>query len=160
MPHGGGAFSGKDPSKVDRSAAYMARFVAKTIVKRNLAKRALIQLAYAIGVARPISVAIQTFGTNIVPESNILHFIQNDFDLRPRGIIDFLNLNTPIYHPTRLTVTSVAMILIFPGSGYRKRSTKSRHGLLERVECLIFPNMDLFEQYFFGSSNSHRLYRI
>lgn len=98
--HGGGAFSGKDPSKVDRSAAYAARYVAKTIVAANLADRCEIQLSYAIGVAEPTSINVQTFGTNKIPESEIIKLIRAHFDLRPHGIISMLNLLQPIYLPT------------------------------------------------------------
>lgn len=98
--HGGGAFSGKDPTKVDRSAAYAARFVAKNIVANNLADRCEIQLAYAIGVAKPVSVSIETFGTNKVPHSDIEHAVSRNFDLRPGAIIERLGLRRPIYQPT------------------------------------------------------------
>ncbi|MEE9286179.1 MAG: methionine adenosyltransferase, partial [Dehalococcoidia bacterium] len=98
--HGGGAFSGKDPTKVDRSAAYAARWVAKNVVAAGLADRLEIQLSYAIGVARPISVAIETFGTNKVPDEQILRLINQHFDLRPAAIIKELNLLRPIYRAT------------------------------------------------------------
>ena len=96
-PHGGGAFSGKDPSKVDRSAAYMARFLAKQVVSRGWAKRALVQLAYAIGVARPVSVFVETFGTGKIPDDRIAKLVEKHFDLRPKGIIKALDLLRPIY---------------------------------------------------------------
>jgi len=95
--HGGGAFSGKDPTKVDRSAAYAARYVAKNIVAAGLAKRCEVQLAYAIGVARPVSVAVETFGTGRVSEEKLVELVEKNFDLRPAGIIKSLNLRRPIY---------------------------------------------------------------
>ena len=98
--HGGGAFSGKDPSKVDRSASYMARHLAKNIVANGYAKRCEIQLSYAIGVAKPISIYIDTFGTEVIPEEEIIEKINNKFDLTPRGIINYLNLQAPIYKQT------------------------------------------------------------
>jgi S-adenosylmethionine synthetase len=99
-PHGGGAFSGKDPSKVDRSAAYASRYVAKNVVAAGLAERCLVQISYAIGVAEPTSVMIDTFGTNSCPEEEIVSLINKHFDLRPRGIIDMLDLLRPIYEKT------------------------------------------------------------
>lgn len=99
-PHGGGAFSGKDPSKVDRSAAYMARFLAKQVVARGWAKRALVQLAYAIGVAAPVSFVVETFGTETDGKRDITQILAAEFDLRPQGIIDELNLLRPIYFQT------------------------------------------------------------
>ena len=98
--HGGGAFSGKDPSKVDRSAAYMARFVAKNIVANKLAEKCEIQFSYAIGVAKPVSIYINTFGTNIIPEEEIIKIITDKFDFTPTGIINYLNLKKPIYRQT------------------------------------------------------------
>jgi S-adenosylmethionine synthetase len=98
--HGGGAFSGKDPTKVDRSAAYAARWVAKSIVAAGLASRCEVQLAYAIGVARPVSVAVETFGTAIVPAERIEAAVEDVFDLRPGAIISDLDLRRPIYRPT------------------------------------------------------------
>ena len=98
--HGGGAFSGKDPTKVDRSAAYAARYVAKNVVAAGLADRCEIQLAYAIGVARPVSLLVETFGTNKVDEALIADLIKMNFDLRPAGIIKKLNLRRPIYAQT------------------------------------------------------------
>jgi S-adenosylmethionine synthetase len=98
--HGGGAFSGKDPSKVDRSACYAARWVAKNIVAAKLARRCEVQLAYAIGVAEPVSVMVDTFGTSTVPESAIMTAVREVFDLTPRGIIDALVLRKPIYSAT------------------------------------------------------------
>ncbi len=98
--HGGGAFSGKDPTKVDRSAAYAARYVAKNIVAAGLADRCEIQLAYAIGVAHPVSVMVDTFGTNKVAEEKIEELVKKYFDLRPAGIIKMLDLRRPIYRQT------------------------------------------------------------
>jgi S-adenosylmethionine synthetase len=98
--HGGGAFSGKDPSKVDRSASYAARWVAKNIVAAKLARRCEVQLAYAIGVAKPVSVAVDTFGTATVPESVIMRAVHDVFDLTPHGIISALVLRKPIYSAT------------------------------------------------------------
>ncbi len=98
--HGGGAFSGKDPSKVDRSAAYAARHVAKNIVAAGLAKKCEIQVAYAIGVARPVSVLVDTFGTGRIPDEKIAALVEKHFDLRPKGIIHSLNLLRPIYGKT------------------------------------------------------------
>ncbi len=98
--HGGGAFSGKDPTKVDRSAAYAARYVAKNVVAAGLADRCEIQLAYAIGVAKPVSVMVETFGTNKIAEEKIAELIDKNFDLRPAGIIKTLNLRRPIYAQT------------------------------------------------------------
>ncbi len=95
--HGGGAFSGKDPTKVDRSAAYAARYVAKNIVAAGLAQKCEIQIAYAIGVAQPVSLMIETFGTNKIPDFQIIKIIREVFDLRPRAIIDSLDLRKPIY---------------------------------------------------------------
>ncbi|MFZ4735468.1 MAG: methionine adenosyltransferase [Bradymonadia bacterium] len=98
--HGGGAFSGKDPSKVDRSAAYMARYVAKNVVAAGLAERAEVQIAYAIGVADPVSVSVDTFGTARVDEERIAQLIREHFPLKPRGIIEHLDLLKPIYRRT------------------------------------------------------------
>jgi S-adenosylmethionine synthetase len=98
--HGGGAFSGKDPTKVDRSGAYMARYVAKNVVAAGLAERLEIQVAYAIGVARPLSIMVETFGTEKVPHQRIVELISKHFDLRPAAIIRDLNLRRPIYQPT------------------------------------------------------------
>lgn len=99
-PHGGGAFSGKDPSKVDRSAAYMARWLAKTVVDRGWATRALVQIAYAIGVADPVSFAVETFGTEHTPRRSVRDELLREFDLRPAAIIETLDLERPIYYPT------------------------------------------------------------
>jgi len=99
-PHGGGAFSGKDPTKVDRSACYMARYIAKNVVAAGIAERALVQLAYAIGVADPVSVMVYTEGTGRIPEEKITEIVRAHFKLTPRGIIDELNLRRPIYKKT------------------------------------------------------------
>ena len=98
--HGGGAFSGKDPSKVDRSAAYAARYVAKNVVAAGLADRVEVQVAYAIGVARPLSLLVETFGTERVPKARILELINEHFDLRPAAFRQYLNLHRPIYGQT------------------------------------------------------------
>jgi S-adenosylmethionine synthetase len=98
--HGGGAFSGKDPTKVDRSAAYAARYVAKNVVAAGLAERFELQVAYAIGVAHPVSIMCETFGTARVPESTIVELIKAHFDLRPAAIIRDLDLRRPIYKAT------------------------------------------------------------
>jgi S-adenosylmethionine synthetase len=99
-PHGGGAFSGKDPTKVDRSACYMARYIAKNVVAAGLADRALVQLAYAIGVADPVSVMVHTEGTGRVPETQITELVRGHFKLTPRGIMEELDLRRPIYKKT------------------------------------------------------------
>jgi S-adenosylmethionine synthetase len=99
-PHGGGAFSGKDPSKVDRSAAYAARYVAKNVVAAGLARRCLVQVSYAIGVARPTSVMLTTYGTGVVPDEQIEALVLRHFDLRPKGIVQMLDLLRPIYRKT------------------------------------------------------------
>jgi len=98
--HGGGAFSGKDPSKVDRSACYMARYIAKNVVAAGLARRAEVQLAYAIGVAEPVSVMAETFGTAMIPQEKITELIRENFKLTPAGIIEALDLRRPIYKAT------------------------------------------------------------
>jgi S-adenosylmethionine synthetase len=98
--HGGGAFSGKDPSKVDRSACYMARYIAKNIVAAGLARKAEVQLAYAIGVAEPVSVMAETFGTAMIPEEKLTELIRENFKLTPKGIIETLDLRRPIYKAT------------------------------------------------------------
>ncbi|MCO6506732.1 MAG: methionine adenosyltransferase [Snodgrassella sp.] len=99
-PHGGGAFSGKDPTKVDRSAAYACRYVAKNIVAAGLASQCQIQISYAIGIAQPTSIAIDTFGTGKVDENRLIEIVQEHFDLRPKGIIKMLDLQRPIYAKT------------------------------------------------------------
>jgi S-adenosylmethionine synthetase len=98
--HGGGAFSGKDPSKVDRSAAYMARYIAKNMVAAGLAERIELQIAYSIGVAHPLSVSVETFGTGKVEQNALIDLINKHFDLRPEAIIRALNLRRPIYRQT------------------------------------------------------------
>jgi S-adenosylmethionine synthetase len=99
-PHGGGAFSGKDPTKVDRSACYMARYIAKNVVAAGLADRALVQLAYAIGVADPVSILVDTSDTGRIPDGDIVDLVRKNFTLTPRGIIDTLQLRRPIYRKT------------------------------------------------------------
>jgi S-adenosylmethionine synthetase len=98
--HGGGAFSGKDPSKVDRSACYYARYVAKNIVAAKLARRCEVQVAYAIGVAKPVGVYVTTFGTGVVDDAKISKVVEQLFDFRPAALIDELKLLLPIYRPT------------------------------------------------------------
>lgn len=98
--HGGGAFSGKDPTKVDRSASYMARHIAKNIVANGYVKKCEIQIAYSIGVAKPVSIYVNTYGTNTIPEEEIVEKIDKTFDLTPRGIINYLDLQRPIYRQT------------------------------------------------------------
>ena len=98
--HGGGAFSGKDPTKVDRSAAYMARYVAKNIVAAGLAERCEVQLAYAIGVAEPVSIRVDTFGTGKIAESQLIDLVRENFKLTPKGIIESLNLRRPVFQAT------------------------------------------------------------
>ncbi|MBY0438808.1 MAG: methionine adenosyltransferase domain-containing protein, partial [Burkholderiales bacterium] len=98
--HGGGAFSGKDPSKVDRSAAYAGRYVAKNIVAAGLASKCEVQVAYAIGVAKPVSVLVETFGTGKIADEKIAKLVEKHFDLRPKGIIHSLDLLRPIYEKT------------------------------------------------------------
>ena len=98
--HGGGAFSGKDPSKVDRSAAYAARYVAKNIVAAGLADRCELQVSYAIGVAEPTSISIDTFNTGKIPDTKIVELVREHFELRPKGLIEMLDLKRPIYRPT------------------------------------------------------------
>jgi S-adenosylmethionine synthetase len=98
--HGGGAFSGKDPTKVDRSACYMARYIAKNIVASKLATRCEVQLAYAIGVAEPVSVSVDTFGTGAIPDDQFTDLVRENFNLTPRAIIDHLKLRRPIYRKT------------------------------------------------------------
>jgi len=99
-PHGGGAFSGKDPSKVDRSAAYAARYVAKNVVAAGLAKQCQVQVAYAIGVAKPMNITIYTEGTGVIPDGEIAKLVEAHFDLRPKGIVKMLDLLKPIYQKT------------------------------------------------------------
>ncbi len=98
--HGGGAFSGKDATKVDRSASYAARYIAKNIVAAKLADKAEVQLAYAIGVAEPVSISIDTFGTSKVSQEKLIEVVRQNFDLRPAGIIEMLDLRCPIYKDT------------------------------------------------------------
>jgi len=99
-PHGGGAFSGKDPTKVDRSAAYAARYVAKNIVSSDLAEKCLVQISYAIGVAKPTSIMVDSFGTSKLSDEELAKIIMENFDLRPKGIVNMLDLLRPIYKKT------------------------------------------------------------
>ena len=114
--HGGGAFSGKDPTKVDRSGAYAARYVAKNLVAAGLARRLEVQIAYAIGVARPVSLSVDTFGTGRLPEAEIEDLIRQHFDLRPAAIIEHLDLRHQSTGRLLLTATSAVLIWICPGS--------------------------------------------
>ncbi|MBK5221068.1 MAG: methionine adenosyltransferase domain-containing protein, partial [Thermoleophilia bacterium] len=98
--HGGGAFSGKDPSKVDRSAAYAARYVAKNVVAAGLAERCEVQVAYAIGVAHPVSLMVETFGTGVLPDSRISQLVEAEFDMRPGAFREYLDLHRPIFQKT------------------------------------------------------------
>lgn len=120
--HGGGAFSGKDATKVDRSAAYAARYVAKNIVAAELADSCEVQLAYAIGVAQPVSISINTFGSGKASEEKLIEVVRNNFDLRPAGIIKMLDLRRPIYKQTARTATLDVTMLTFLGSAQTKRS--------------------------------------
>jgi len=99
-PHGGGAFSGKDPTKVDRSAAYMARYICKNVVAAGLANKCQIQIAYAIGVAKPVSVRVDTFGTGKLADNKLAEIVCSEFDLRPAAIIEKLNLKSPTFYKT------------------------------------------------------------
>ena len=99
-PHGGGAFSGKDPSKVDRSAAYAARYVAKNVVASELATKCVVQVSYAIGIAKPTSVMVTTYGTGKISDEKLSALVQEHFDLRPKGIVQMLDLLRPIYQKT------------------------------------------------------------
>jgi S-adenosylmethionine synthetase len=98
--HGGGAFSGKDPTKVDRSACYMSRYIAKNVVASGLARRCEVQVAYAIGVAEPVSVRVDTFGTGSIPDERFTELVRDNFNLTPKGIIEHLRLRRPIYRKT------------------------------------------------------------
>ena len=118
--HGGGAFSGKDCTKVDRSAAYAARYVAKNIVAAGLAKKCEIQLSYAIGVAHPTSIMVDTFGTGVLEDDKLVEIIRENFDLRPAGIIQMLDLRRPIYKQTAAYGHSDVQILIFHGRNWTK----------------------------------------
>ena len=115
-PHGGGCFSGKDPTKVDRSAAYMARYIAKNLVAAGLCRKCQIELAYAIGVAHPVSVLVDTYGTGVLDEEKLSAIVNECFDMRPAKIIEHLNLRRPIYEQTAPMATSVAPTWICPGS--------------------------------------------
>ena len=120
-PHGGGAFSGKDPSKVDRSAAYAARYVAKNIVAAGLAKRCTVQISYAIGVAKPTSILVDTHGTGKVSDEKLTALVRKHFDLRPKGIVQMLDLLRPIYGKTPPTATSAARSPSSPGKPPTRR---------------------------------------
>lgn len=122
--HGGGAFSGKDATKVDRSAAYAARYVAKNIVAAELADSCEVQLAYAIGVAQPVSISINTFGSGKASEEKLIEVVRNNFDLRPAGIIKMLDLRRPIYKQTARTATLDVTMLTFLGSAQTKRAVR------------------------------------
>jgi S-adenosylmethionine synthetase len=132
--HGGGAFSGKDPTKVDRSAAYAARWVAKNVVASGLARRCEIQLAYAIGVAQPVSILVQTFGTSTLPEEVIEAAVREQFDLSPKGIIEALELRSPIYRAT-------AAYGHF-GRKPEQRTYTSQSGASRQVECFTWERTD------------------
>jgi len=121
--HGGGCFSGKDPSKVDRSGCYMARYIAKNIVAAGLADQCQVQISYAIGVAQPISVLVNTFETGKIPDSKILEYVLKNFDMRPRAIIDQLNLQQPIYKKTAAFGHFGRDDIIFPWEKCDKTST-------------------------------------
>jgi S-adenosylmethionine synthetase len=133
--HGGGAFSGKDPTKVDRSAAYAARWVAKNVVAASLARRCEVQLAYAIGVAQPVSVLVQTFGTGSLPEEVIEQAVLQQFDLSPRAIIDALELRNPIYRAT-------AAYGHFGRKPEKRRVEGRTEGTLREVECFTWERTD------------------
>jgi len=143
--HGGGAFSGKDPSKVDRSAAYAMRWVAKNVVAAKLARRCEAQVAYAIGVADPVSIMIDTFGTNTVPEEAIEHAVREVFDLRPLKIIEALNLRNPIYRPT-------AAYGHFGRAPERRRYVGE--GVDREVELFTWEHMNRVEELRFAAQRS------
>ena len=127
--HGGGAFSGKDPTKVDRSAAYAARWVAKNVVAAGLADRFEVEVAYGIGIARPISFSVESFGTGRIPDEAIQALIERHFDLRPASIIAALDLRRPIYRQTARTATSAGPISTCPGNGpTRRRCSPPKRG--------------------------------
>ena len=130
-PHGGGAFSGKDPTKVDRSAAYMARYIAKNIVAAGLAEKCTVQLAYAIGVAEPVSVYIDTHGTGRVDEDKLSQAVRKNFELTPKGIIEALDLRKPIFKET-------ARFGHFGRDGFSWEKTDKADALLERFERRSF----------------------
>jgi S-adenosylmethionine synthetase len=139
-PHGGGAFSGKDPSKVDRSAAYAARYVAKNIVAAGLAKQCQIQVAYAIGVAKPMNVTVYTEGTGVIPDDQIAALVNEHFDLRPKGIIQMLDLLRPIYKRPPPMATLAAKSPSSPGSARTRfrLCARQRASDLFRCRCLFF----------------------
>jgi S-adenosylmethionine synthetase len=137
--HGGGAFSGKDPSKVDRSACYAARWAAKNVVAAGLAHRCEVQVAYAIGVAEPVSVSVNTFGTGKIADSSIVAAITDTFDLTPKGIITSLDLRKPIYSPTsaygHFGRASEKLTYVTPGAnGKKARSVQGTAFSWERLD--------------------------
>ena len=132
--HGGGAFSGKDSTKVDRSAAYMARNIARTIVEAGAARRCEIQLSYAIGVARPVSIYVETCGTNAIPEADIFHWIERHYDLRPTGIIEKLNLRRPIFRKTAAYGHFGRTDVLFPWEVSDKTAIAELRGMVSAAE--------------------------
>ena len=138
-PHGGGAFSGKDPTKVDRSASYALRHVAKNIVAAGLAEKCLVQAAYAIGVAEPVSLMINTYGTGKADDETMTIRIRECFDLTPAGIIQSLNLWRPIYRQRRHTVILAVWENVFRG----KKQTAS---LIYRTRKMPSPGLDIFSR--------------
>ncbi len=130
--HGGGCFSGKDPTKVDRSAAYAARYVAKNIVAAGLADQCEVQLAYAIGVAEPVSIAIDTFGTGKVSEGQLVEAVRKHFDLRPAGIIKMLDLKQPIYKQTAAYGHFGRTDVLFPWGKFRQSGRIKRRSKIIR----------------------------
>ena len=139
--HGGGAFSGKDPSKVDRSGAYAMRWVAKNIVAAKLARRCEVQVAYAIGVADPVSVMVETFGTGIVPDEALEHAVREVFDLKPRAIIETLKLKNPIFRPTATY-------------GHFGRAPERRRVGEHEVECFTWEQTNRVEDLFLAVQRS------
>ena len=139
--HGGGAFSGKDPSKVDRSGAYAMRWVAKNIVAAKLARRCEVQVAYAIGVADPVSVMVETFGTGIVPDEALEHAVREVFDLKPRAIIETLKLKNPIFRPTATY-------------GHFGRAPERRRVGEREVECFTWEQTNRVEDLFLAVQRS------
>jgi hypothetical protein len=145
-PHGGGAFSGKDPTKVDRSACYMARHVAKNIVAAGLAERAQVQVAYAIGVADPVSIMVETFGTGKVANAKLEAMIRRHFDFTPIGIIKYLDLRRPIYRKTAAGTSAAAAGVHLgapePGEDLRRHgplAARSRAGVCAGGTLLLDP---------------------
>jgi S-adenosylmethionine synthetase len=133
--HGGGCFSGKDPSKVDRSASYMGRHIAKNVVAAGLAKKCEVQMAYAIGVAQPVSVMVDLMGTGVIPKAQVKEIIREVFDLRPAAIIDYLDLLRPIYRPRRPMAISGAPKTLLAGKRRTKRmKMRNLAGLIPRPQ--------------------------